>query len=264
MEIPDEIRKCVAFVGCQKADGRRYYLGTAFFVGRRRGENDYSTYLVTAGHVIRDIESSGSRSVLLRVNRKQTGAEWISTRIDDWTRSADRRTDVALIPHQIGDELDHLAYPLEGVMTLLVAESNRVGVGDDVFFPGLFSRHTGLQNNIPIVRIGNIAAMPHEKVDTSLGFMDAYLIEARSIGGLSGSPVFVYLGGGRRVRGFSTEPVRCYLIGLVHGHFRVNDSAGDGDEGLLAAETVNNMGIAIVVPVDKVLDLILQTEKPNP
>jgi hypothetical protein len=49
---------------------------------------------------------------------------------------------------------------------------------------GLFSEHQGAERNIPIVRVGNIAAMPEEPVlTTSWGAIDAYLIEARSIGG---------------------------------------------------------------------------------
>jgi hypothetical protein len=36
--------------------------------------------------------------------------------------------------------------------------------------------------------------MPEEPVETELGPMEAFLIEARSIGGPSGSPCFVSLG----------------------------------------------------------------------
>jgi hypothetical protein len=53
----------------------------------------------------------------------------------------------------------------------------------------------GRQRNIPIVRIGNVASMPHEPVATkNRGAIEAYLVEARSVGGLSGSPVLVQLG----------------------------------------------------------------------
>jgi hypothetical protein len=56
---------------------------------------------------------------------------------------------------------------------------------------GLFKSHYGEQRNIPIIRIGNIAALPEEPVQTHYcGPTDAYLVEVRSIAGLSGSPVF--------------------------------------------------------------------------
>ena len=48
--------------------------------------------------------------------------------------------------------------------------------------------------NLPIVRLGAIAAMPGEYIKTDWGCLRAYLIEARSIGGLSGSPVFIRVG----------------------------------------------------------------------
>ena len=60
-----------------------------------------------------------------------------------------------------------------------------------MFSVGLFTKYFGRSNLIPIVRTGNIAMMPKEKVPLgSFGLTDAYLIEGRSIGGLSGSPIF--------------------------------------------------------------------------
>jgi hypothetical protein len=54
----------------------------------------------------------------------------------------------------------------------------------------LRAHHTGDLKNVPIVRVGNLASYPSEQIQTrAFGRMEAYLIEARSIGGLSGSPV---------------------------------------------------------------------------
>ena len=59
--------------------------------------------------------------------------------------------------------------------------------------------------------------------------MDAYLIEARSIGGISGSPVFTHmevrphttlaLAPQRQLLQRSEKPH--YLLGLVHGHYTI-------------------------------------------
>ena len=54
--------------------------------------------------------------------------------------------------------------------------------------------------------------------------MEAYLVEARSISGLSGSPVFVNMAPYRTVEGtiISNGGHRpYYLLGLMHGHFDV-------------------------------------------
>jgi hypothetical protein len=61
---------------------------------------------------------------------------------------------------------------------------------------GLFSEHPGGDHNEPIARFGNIALMPAEKVTVDVGdstaHIRAYLVEARSWGGHSGSPAFVF------------------------------------------------------------------------
>ena len=73
--------------------------------------------------------------------------------------------------------------------------SLNVGIGDELITVGLFTQRHGAQKKIPIVRSGIIAAMPDEPFeDQNTGKpYHAYLVEARSIGGLSGSPVFVSL-----------------------------------------------------------------------
>jgi hypothetical protein len=107
--------------------------------------------------------------------------------------------------------------------------------------------------------------MPDEPVRTRmLGAIDAYLVEARSVGGLSGSPVFLSLGivrpqsqdRGAELR-FHTGQRTWYLLGVMHGHWEAEreDLAMDAGAG---AEYVN-MGIAVVTPIREVL-LLLQTE----
>lgn len=135
-----------------------------------------------------------------------------------------------------------------------------INAGDEVLVTGLFANHIGKRRNIPIVRCGNIAAMPEELVETDLGPMDAFLIEARSIGGLSGSPVFVSIGGTpRRVREnqYSFPPQwHIYLLGLIHGHWdarggeTVPDSTRQGES--------INQGIAVVAPATQILETIRQ------
>lgn len=73
-------------------------------------------------------------------------------------------------------------------------EAHAIGIGDEVLMVGLFTKRYGYRKNIPIVRGGIISAMPEEPIeDQETGNLyDAYLIEIRSIGGLSGSPVIVF------------------------------------------------------------------------
>ena len=165
-----------------------------------------------------------------------------------------------LHPFDFDPQPDHMAWPLDLIVTPEVIKQQEIGVGNEVFLVGLFSQHHGERRNIPIVRVGNIAAMPEEKVfTTKSGAIDAYLIEARSIGGISGSPVFVV-----------SSPIRAsgdtamfrlpavYLPGLVHGHWDASSSELDEAIEDSTSRTQVNMGIAIVVPCDKIVETLDQ------
>jgi len=177
-------------------------------------------YAVTARHVLDGIRDKGLDKVLLRVNRKSGDAAWIETRVKDWNFHPDEAVDVAVLPFEPFNGFDHNLFPTEGFVTPEVVAKEQIGVGNEVFVVGLFHHHYGEKNNIPIIRVGNISAMPSEKVNTRRGPMDAYLIEARSIGGLSGSPVFLPLGTRRSMTGLVVSPgqiQRYYLLGVMHG-----------------------------------------------
>jgi hypothetical protein len=90
--------------------------------------------------------------------------------------------------------------------------------------------------------------------------MEAYLAESRSIGGLSGSPVFV--------RNTVKSPVQGpkgvsniyalgdgHLLGLMHGHWDLPVSFSSLEQ----AEAVN-MGVSIVVPAKKILEVLHHPE----
>lgn len=104
--------------------------------------------------------------------------------------------DVAVLPiYELENDLAVATMPIR--MALADAadiEAHAIGIGDEVLMVGLFTKRYGYRKNIPIVRGGIISAMPEEPIeDQETGNLyDAYLIEIRSIGGLSGSPVIVF------------------------------------------------------------------------
>jgi hypothetical protein len=87
------------------------------------------------------------------------------------------------------------------------------------------------------------------------------LIEARSIGGLSGSPVFVRetinlkTGDDEFLSGLG--PI--YLLGVIHGHWDIPPDAKNDIRVVDETGSVN-MGVAIVTPASKLLDVINQDE----
>lgn len=261
MLVPDDVRKCVLFLGLSKTlSGSEQVFepnGTAFIVAipSENLKGAQHVYLVTAKHVAVELEG---KSFLARVNSKEGKAIFIKGEgVKWWYHHTDGSVDVAVFPWAPPEQVEHKQIPTSMFLSDEIIKKKRIGTGDLVFMTGLFSKLTGSAKNLPIVRMGNIAMMPDEKVPTNaFGDIEAYLIELRSIGGLSGSPAFVQetlssqqLGGTGAI----------YLLGLVHGHWDIppeNKSAVKDIRGKGAI----NMGIAIVIPAKKILEVINQPE----
>jgi len=259
--VSDEVRQCVVYLGLPAAlpegEMRMKPVGTAFFVGipAEGLENWNYSYLVTARHVAQRLEG---REFLVRVNLKDGGATFVRSGqgLRWWYHPSDATVDAALFPWAPPKTVEYRMIPTEMFLTDEVVRSKSIGAGDEVFMTGLFAHYAGNQRNIPIVRMGSIAMMPHELVPTSLGNIDAYLIEARSIGGLSGSPAFVRE---TVLHGLGSS----YLLGLMHGHWDIPPEAiNDSPLGDYAEEQHGrvNMGIAIVVPAKKILEVMNQQQ----
>lgn len=267
MLVPDQLRKCVVFLGYQLASGEYRMAGSAFYIGRVKGDSKKAdpVYLVTARHVIDSIKHKGIDAVDARLNLRTGECDWLKIPMDAWfTDPSDPTLDVAIVKIGVSDQCDHLVLPYGMEVNDAVIQENEVGLGDEVFVVGLFRHHHGARRNIPIVRVGNLASMGEENVTTSLGDMDALLVEARSIGGLSGSPVFLNLGISRMIKGkvlFAQGEPRYWLLGLIHGHFDALSGAIDEVDSQASLSTAQvNTGIAIVVPFRKIDQVICALE----
>ena len=63
---------------------------------------------------------------------------------------------------------DILPMPFGAFLTREDFKKEGIGLGDEVIISGLFVKHHGRQRNVPIIRVGNVAAMPEEKTPLSL------------------------------------------------------------------------------------------------
>jgi hypothetical protein len=274
VQLPNEIRKCVVFI-CRNTNSGMKFFGTAFFIREyidKTNKIDYFDHLITAKHILVKLwEIKPNELVYLRINRKDNGYDLIDISSNQWQFHPDPFVDVAIIPFiKVPDYIDYLPYPLLSSATNDIVDALGIGIGDDIFLAGLFTRHTGTQKNIPIIRVGNIAAMPDEPIKTEMGDMEAYIVETRSVGGLSGSPVFAYLGGMRYFDDNKEPPEiftsddtltgNFYLLGIMHGHWKVSKS----DIDMFVEDNENNesvnMGLGIVVPISKIIETIKQSE----
>jgi hypothetical protein len=264
MYVADYVRQTVLFLGNKDAKSGKFIpRATAFVVAIYEGGLGFR-FVVTAEHNIVFFAEHGW-DIYVRTNLKDGGV-----REDNWSKGIwhfhpdPASTDVAIaaIDFLPDEEFKNLVLrtplPDRGIgATSQVMQEIKLGLGDEVFIVGLFRSHHGLQRNVPIIRIGNLAMMRGEPVYTKYcGYTDAYLVEARSISGLSGSPVFIHwpIAGQPGATQFK-------LLGLMHGHFDIKnlneDTVVDSDASVTSGI---NTGIGVVIPVEKILETIDQPE----
>ena len=229
MVIPDQYRKCVIFLFADSPDSGRQPIGTAFIVGvpaeppqhaataPALGTNEgwFIHYLVTARHIVSLSRKYGP--LFARVHTADGETSFLDFPQEAWHEHA--TADVAVAVLRMATPLDHTTIPIESFELDATVTAHRVSIGDEVFFMGLFSEHPGAERNEPIARFGNISLMPTlVRVDLgdSTGRQRAYLVEARSWGGHSGSPAFVFFPPDRFLNSISVSAAMpIFLLGLV-------------------------------------------------
>jgi hypothetical protein len=193
--IRDEYLDCVVYLYPTKAeaeDGARAG-GSGFLVGvpsvgLRR--NFWFLYAVTNKHVIDHTEKSPA-STVLRMNTRAGKTTVMPTARRSWETHPDGDDLAACVisfdPMAI--KFNHV--PRGNFLTKDIVKKFNIGPGDDAFMVGRFVNHEGKQSNLPTVRFGNVAQMPYEPVSIDGVEQEAFLVEVRSIGGFSGSPIFI-------------------------------------------------------------------------
>jgi len=271
MQVADIVLKCVGFLGKAHIQGTSVieveHCATGFFVsmpsiiiGGR------FTYFVTARHAA---EALKAEDVYIMAN-KRSGGTTINFGIVHnhfWFHPTDKTADVAVA--QVAEaEPDADILPLDECMVLKKPFPRTIGIGSQVFMAGMFALVSGnpldrdsaqVSTVEPILRTGNIAMIPKSQIQTNYGYADVYLVEARSLGGLSGSPVFVRetihfpakYPDGREGLASAYGDVR--LLGMMHGHWEIRESEINNPTITPERRHGVNIGIGIVVPAEKFL-----------
>jgi hypothetical protein len=162
--------------------------GFLVHVPAKRLESKGIIFAVTNRHVI----ASGANTIWL--NTKMGTIDTIDPDPRHWYCHPDG-DDIAVTPIRVNNAehlYNNLALDRDFLTKGLITEYN-IGIGDETFVVGRFISHEGKQRNLPTARFGNIAQMPLEPIIDNGFAQESFLIEARSIGGYSGSPVFVYV-----------------------------------------------------------------------
>ncbi|MFI4988592.1 MAG: hypothetical protein ACHQF3_14235 [Alphaproteobacteria bacterium] len=265
MFVPEEVRKSVVLIGAmERGVFKPQATGFLVLAFQRRIPDLAFPYLVTAEHVVADMHRNRT-DVYCRLNLRDGTAIVEPLGNKKWLVHPDesQRTDVAILPFWINSAIiDHDYIPLFNRVdkNIQAMRPGLLALGSEVFAIALFNTVYGKGRDIPIIRIGNIAAVPEGLVGTRhLGDIEAYLIELRSLAGLSGSPVFVNPTNVRRMEDASWS--EHFFIGMVHGHSEAPalEEGDRAEHGLLNGGAVN-AGIGIVVPAAKIVETLYQPD----
>jgi hypothetical protein len=275
VRIPEVLLKCVGFIGevSQRVGDEVFgdLHATGFFVAvpcKNPRLPGHFVYFVTAKHVAHDLKDS---ETYFLVNKRGGGLLKLRPHVDSpWClHPSDDAADVAILSVEIDPRAEIIAIPVKEFISAKdfkteAGVEGKFGIGDETVTVGLFTEAPGVTRNCPIVRHGNLAMLPIEQIQTELGYADVYLVEARSIGGLSGSPVWIrpsllmlaqeeeqvvptgIVGPGR-------------FLGLMHGHWAIKESEINDPRIVHDKQRGVNLGIAIVVPASKILETINQS-----
>jgi hypothetical protein len=221
-------------------------------------------YVVTNAHAVED-----RQSVAVRVNKVTGGYDVISIPKSEWEINPDGDDVAAAI---IGIEWEVHRYASVNQSMMLTPELQEhwdFGPGDEVFFIGRYVDHEGKAHNVPTVRSGIIAAFPTEPIyqPERKHNQESILVEARSLSGYSGSPVFVtpsahiertdLHNGAPTVKAVTGGP--CYLLGIDWGHHPWREPVRDSkNKGKPVPDLFiqGNSGMMMVVPTAKLLPLL--------
>jgi len=137
--------------------------------------------MVTNKHVI----EAGHWTV--RANKKGGGVVIYDTTDREWSFSKDYDIAVSTSGGAMAMGAQCSSINPTSLATLDKVKLYDFGIGDDIFMIGRFINWDGIQTNKPVARFGNIAQFPNPSEPGG-----KILIEVRSIGGFSGSPVFLH------------------------------------------------------------------------
>jgi hypothetical protein len=281
MQLAEEVTRGAFYICWKDSDGELRIGGTGFLVACGSFPAELlSAYVVTAAHIINKIKKRKKRDVWLLMNSRDGGRLPIKIPIEKWFYHPTEPIDVVVaewssLDFDLREGADHAV--LFSDMAVMPGDHAKHGIreGSDVFMTGVFTKHSGRNRVIPILRVGNIALMPNseELIEEKKGDpIEGYLVECRSTSGMSGSPAFCAIDkivppiiprtGSIPAEDYKAEIRALYAwIGLVHGHWDLEetDLALVGDSADKLNEPLNT-GIAVVVPAWKVMEVINHPE----
>lgn len=255
-------------------------IGTGFFYGKLFKDDPditkriYSTYLVTAKHVIASYNNLKRQNkdippLSIRINptdASSQGKEFdvLSEVADEgavWVDSPSGK-DVTVISINLGgirDKKYESMFFTSDAHSEKISELREAGVsaGDGVFVLGFPMDLAGIQRNYVIARHGIIARID-EMLDKA---SPTFLIDAFVFPGNSGGPVILEP---NLASITGTKPqFKAMLIGMVIESVEYDDTAISQQTGRARITFEENSGLAVVIPVDSIEETVMVASPPT-
>lgn len=237
-------------------------LGTGFLIGFALDKNikledrRYRVFLITNRHVFKE-----QSVVWLRFNKKgvidsvRFPLNLIVNGKPNWLAHKDSKVDLAMvtISHEFLDKqnVDWGFFNEELFACCRHFSDIGISLGDELYVLGFPMSLTGILRNSPIARHGIIARVDNEILDQEKSF----LIDASVFPGNSGGPVIL------KPVSISLKDTKivntAYLLGVVSGYksYREILYSHQSDPPSFAGVTIENSGLATVVPIDFAIEI---------
>jgi len=261
--LPPFFLDTVVAIGVGDDPAKRSWIGTGFLYGVLDEKSDrekkaYFVFLVTNKHVLdgqaeiwvkfNAISGSGSEDFPIRLLARNGRELWIRHPADDVDLGA-----ISIDAKFLRSKNMRFAYFHNDDHTYTIAQLKSEGVteGDGVYVLGYPMGLVDSRWQSAICRVGCIARI-QDVITTGIGDL---LIDASVFPGNSGGPVVLQVESTMIVDTKSIS--RANLIGVVQSYLPYQDVAVSRQTGLPRITFVENSGLASVIPVDRINELMV-------
>jgi hypothetical protein len=133
---------------------------------------------------------------IIRFNTRDGNHRFIEKEPTDWEFVPGGHDLAACdITEDIRETDDILVQAERSFLTPAIINKFKIGIGEDVFMIGMFADNHGGARNVPAGRFGNLSMLASDQAPVEIENdtkQPSHLVDMRSRGGFSGSPVFIY------------------------------------------------------------------------
>ena len=268
-----DLSSTVIFLFTEHAEHGQIPIGTGFVIAYPVPDKPGTIIplIVTAKHVIGD-----HKRIVGRYSTKSgTSTAFAIYDLEDLRRNGDvwehpnDGVDLIVFRTLHYKETDYKAIPLDFIASREIYQEEEISITDRIIFPCLLVNFMGSTRNYPVMRDGSIALICDEPIPLEYAVGDRHisttqqliLIDATSIAGASGSPIFLWPGPRIKGQSFHVGGSKPWLLGLMHGFYTaIPREVREIQTEIMIPSFAEKSGIAIIFPSWHLLEILNSDE----